>query len=840
MIVIAPGGAVVIEIKHWDRARLKANAWEVEDQADLITLKAKRVAGRLRQAQPDLNFVSAKMLLTKEAKSLRQGGQLPEVRGVRLHGLADLDALLDQAVGPSNVPYDVERLARTLSARGVAVASGNLKRIGRIGELTLLSPPEERFRRVYSGRDTTSGDRVTLHLYDLSASSLSNSEQLARREFEAVQRLQKSPFLPILIDSFQPCPGYPGELFFFTLAESAAASMSAMVADPTWTMPEKLAFAISALRALAELHAPSAPDAQAVVHRALTPESVRIRADGRPLFAGWRWARLPEAKTITGAQGPEAQDDYAAPEVKKEGLAFADARSDLYSLCKVLCELFTEADTEALRSVLALGMTDDPSTRSEPERIAEELEMLARPSYSPPPIVPQRWDEGHVIDWEGERYRVLSLLGEGAAGRTFKLEQLDRTTDEPIGAFVGKVVLNPEIGPVALQAYRKVRSIADHRCLSGIYQTAKEWKPDTLIALLKWRKGEPLDGWRGDYLRLLAEEISSTGINEPEAILLHWAENLCEALDVLHIQNWIHGDISPSNIIVDGDSVTLIDFDLACPVGDIATTAGTAPYASPSRRANRPAAPADDVFALAASLFHVLTDRLPFMFNGVRRDGEGLAWKEGERERYPRLCDFLDRAVDSDTVRRFDTAGAALRFLRNGGGAEVVPSRGPSFIPSDPPSLRPNIVHRAKEILRAYPGSRFGNAETRGLDLEFAHDTYVETELDRLLPAAIRAGDVSLVILCGNAGDGKTAFLQHLATELGIKELPSERRVWDGVIEGMPVKINLDGAAAWNGRSADELLDELFKPFHHGQPKSARAHLVAVNDGRLMEWLESY
>ena len=98
MIVIAPGGAVVIEVKHWDRARLKANSWDAEDQADLLTLKAKRVAGRLRSAQPNLGFVPAKMLLTKEAKSLRQSDQLPEVRGVRLHGLADLDALLDQAV----------------------------------------------------------------------------------------------------------------------------------------------------------------------------------------------------------------------------------------------------------------------------------------------------------------------------------------------------------------------------------------------------------------------------------------------------------------------------------------------------------------------------------------------------------------------------------------------------------------------------------------------------------------------------------------------------------------------------------------------------------------------
>ena len=67
----------------------------------------------------------------------------------------------------------------------------------------------------------------------------------------------------------------------------------------------------------------------------------------------------------------------------------------------------------------------------------------------------------------------------------------------------------------------------------------------------------------------------------------------------------------------------------------------------------------------------------------------------------------------------------------------------------------------------------------------------------------------------------------------------SEIRVHDGSVGALNIKINLDGAASWNGRTADELLDEVFEPFQHGRP-AGRVHLVAVNDGRLLEWIGSY
>ena len=107
-------------------------------------------------------------------------------------------------------------------------------------------------------------------------------------EFDVVQRFQKSPHLPSLVDTWQAVPNYAGEMYFFSVGDSAAIPVSVLGGKAEWTSPQRRDFALRALSALREfLGAEGGP----LVHRALDGESLRVRADNSPLFAGWRWAR---------------------------------------------------------------------------------------------------------------------------------------------------------------------------------------------------------------------------------------------------------------------------------------------------------------------------------------------------------------------------------------------------------------------------------------------------------------------------------------------------------------------------------------------------------------------
>lgn len=842
LVCVGPRGVVLVEVKHWDVAWMRERREIVEAEAEKLTAKAKRLAGRLRALLPGaMPKVEQWLVVTKEA-----GGVRPDpVRGVPVRTLKSLaDAFLAM---PANAltPVQVEALVQGLEPRTRIQLDGRIRRLGEYANLELCSPPEDRFHRVYRGVHKRTKEKVLLHLYDLSATDEKDARRRAEREFRAIQLLQKCRCVPRFRDSFQDLPDYPGELCFFTLFDPDAPTLSRRASDPTWSEKERIEFAARALDALRELHGLSDKDAVPVVHRNLSPETVLVAARDWPLFTGFHLARLPNTQTVGTAASAVPAGPWVAPEVADNGLSTASQASDVFALCATLKTLFTGRNAELARraeAILEKGMAAIPEQRLALAELTREMEQLLETVASPVPQVPENkssspgcpsadfWCEGVEVSFRDMTLRVVTRLGSGGVGQTFKVEHVDSKTGENYGTYVAKVIRTREAGEAALRAYQRVRCHSVQPGLAAVFEVAAEWERDRVVALLKWIEGDSLDALKG-VLPLVVEEAGEESL---EALLRRWLREVCAALAVLHGQRLVHGDVSPRNLIHFRGEVTLTDYDLVTPSGQAAWGIGSRAYCSPEAEQRQPAEPSDDIFALAASLFEVVFDHPPFPSpKGALDKAHGLDWRSGEKEALGPLAVFFDIATHPDRARRFPDAAAALVWLNTG-----LPE-------SDSPPPTPVSTARDKQVvpwldalLQIYPGSPHGNVETRGLDSEFAVATYVETELEQELFNALRERRVRLVILCGNAGDGKTALLQRLAARFGVDHVRSASRLWEARTgDGLLLRANLDGAAAWQGRSANELLDEFFAPFLNGPPADDRAHLLAINDGRLLEWL---
>ena len=846
ILVISTKGVIVIEVKHWDLSYLKDNLAIAESEAERLNNKVKKVATKIRNKY-DVGFVEGRILLTKGDQRIVKDKSKKEYRGITFYGLLDWQELMNFNEPSILDNQTIERVCKIIEPKTKVSLEGDIRTFAGLTNLELVSLKSERFRRVYKGVHVSRRDRVILNIFDLSASEEKKALEIARQEYETLQRLQKSPYLPRLLDSFQDAPEYPGEIYFYSVIDTMASSLEERSHDKNWPIEVRLDTAFKCINALNELHHPTDAEFPPILHRCLSPDSIHIKANGQPIFTELNLAKLPDGSISPYTVSFPGKEQYVAPEILKDGIGVADSRSDIYSLCKSLYILFDGKERDSLHSqeLLEKGFTENPDNRISLEQLAEEFDILLQEKIQPgiehdeeTSILPIAcWDEDIEIRFQGQYYKIVNKLGSGGIGATFKVIHVDKKDKSEFGSYVAKVIFNNKEGESALNAYRKARPYIDHQNLAAIYEIAPKWESNNFVALMKWMEGMPLSELTG-VLPLYIEDIGEALL---EPLILQWLRDLCDALGALHVVNLVHGDVTPKNIIVSGGNVTLTDYDSVTGSGS-EPFIYTALYCSPHVQKGKYIEPSDDIFALAASFFHVLFDKEPFRIEGELRKDNGFNYQGIDIGDFPFLIKFFDRAVNLDSTKRFKNGLEARNFLK-----ELL-SRFSNDIDIDQydaeqvsQALSANEVPRLLDILRSYPGSLKGNDETRGLDSEFAEMTYVETRLDNALLDEINNKEVSLVILFGNAGDGKTAFLQHLAMKLGLKKRHSSERIWNHELSnGIRIRANLDGSASYQGRSATELLNEFFQPFHDCNTPDNLVHLVAINSGKLQEWIIDY
>ncbi len=197
-----------------------------------------------------------------------------------------------------------------------------------------------------------------------------------------------------------------------------------------------------------------------------------------------------------------------------------------------------------------------------------------------------------------------------------------------------------------------------------------------------------------------------------------------------------------------------------------------------------------------------------------------------------RIAGALLRAVSNDPVERPATLEQMRQELQTAFLAVEEPIRKEPLQEVSNPWVN--------NIRSLYRNSEVGNQNNRGLDSAFVRETYVPTALDEQLLPAIFEQQPKAIFLCGNPGDGKTAFLEQVQQELqrqrasAIRQDPSG---WEWELHGHVYRSCYDASESHGGLNADQQLTEKLRGLDgHAQPASHLTVLVAINDGRLADY----
>jgi hypothetical protein len=122
-------------------------------------------------------------------------------------------------------------------------------------------------------------------------------------------------------------------------------------------------------------------------------------------------------------------------------------------------------------------------------------------------------------------------------------------------------------------------------------------------------------------------------------------------------------------------------------------------------------------------------------------------------------------------------------------------------------------------------------------------ETYVQTLLDKKLRPAVLSGEFRLVIVTGNAGDGKTAFIQQIEQNVPSGSLKKRANGSAFKLNNKRFLTNYDGSQVEEGKANVEVLRDFLSPFE-GRDASDwptdETRIIAINEGRLVDFLTEH
>lgn len=885
VIVIAPHAVYVLETKDWhgeivgDEREWLVNGASRKSPTSATELKAKVLKSKLVNYAHALIpvRVEGRVVLASTPSILRLAPAVED----RVIPLAKLVSVLTDPGRIRQKPYAIVDL-QSLIVRALDVsthARSGPRSFGHYEVLELLEQAEG--EALYRAKHRLMPNAAPVRLrvvtlpYLLTEQQRDERHAALAREAEALHRMGSHPNIVAAREVFLDEEGR----IVLVLDGMEGRSLRQRLLDGTpMTVAERLNLLADVCRALTHAHA------HGVTHRRLEPASIMLGDDGAARLARFDLAKIEASGAATVWNEDAALEldlRYVAPELVNVQLGAPGPATDLYQLGCVAYELFTghppfsnpmealgdppvfpEAIPDRLRELLRTLLAGNPHQRPvDAKDVLAAIEGMGQAHGARPATGPKdRYDTGDVIDG---KFQVLERLGGGGFSTVYRVYWALADQEYALKVF------NTQVQYDKIQREFSLLLKIDHPLVVKAV-TAEQTRAGQWYLVTELVSGETLEQYAAGKKRLSVEEAVDVACQLLRALeAIHPdAQRIGELaakkdageieyeeyqeLQRLQASGIVHRDIKPQNVMLTPKGIMLIDFNIASRVGQqVLTISGTPRYLSPDLLAGTDTWDVSpDLFAVGVMLYELICWEHPYDDGQPRPQASPIDPRRFRPDLSPAVATFLMKATQPHRGDRFASALAmrsaleAITPLRTATESEGGRSDGrlsPRLreLLTDPP---PNVNPMVLEFLALSSQARKSNRGTRGMD-DLAEATYVETRLDRELSRSVLNGQHKLVIVTGNAGDGKTAFIQQVETAarhhgaVDLARTTSGARLRAGDVEIVTL---YDGSQDDEDRSSDDMLLDFFAPYADLPAPEGVVSLAAINEGRLRDFLTSH
>ncbi|GAB4195453.1 MAG: hypothetical protein OHK0022_12200 [Roseiflexaceae bacterium] len=226
---------------------------------------------------------------------------------------------------------------------------------------------------------------------------------------------------------------------------------------------------------------------------------------------------------------------------------------------------------------------------------------------------------GHRLN--GGRYTVQRLLSRGGMGGIYLAVDHENNDQAVVIKTLRTMLTTGHVDDAYLQEQARLHhegrllGMSRHRYIPRLLNSFTD--QDQIFLVMQHIDGDNLLTRLSHFDETRRQVIPGTPFSTEE--VLQWGMMLCEVLEYLSAMTpapIVHQDIKPANLVLDRihDDLYLVDFGTAVQLGitedDLAQPFGTPGYAPPEQYRGL-IEPRSDVYGLASTLYHLLTDDDP-------------------------------------------------------------------------------------------------------------------------------------------------------------------------------------------------------------------------------------